>query len=776
MEAVFLQVLWVSLTVSAVLLPLLLAKGWLRRRVRAKALYVIWLLLALRLVIPADLSMPEPLVTVEAPSYQLVLPVRTPSANLSAEVPMAEADQTVPETSPFALSFPVNALLSALWLFGVLAAALVQGGGYLLVRRRLLRGARPVEEELEAKVRRTAGRLCLTRVFSVCQSGGIRTPMVLGLLRPVLLLPEGQPVDEVVLCHELTHLKRHDLLYKALLTAACWLHWFNPLVWRMGRAASENLELCCDGDVTAGQDAAFRRRYGELLLSTAEEQPGPTLSSRFGGSGRTVKERLANLFLTKKRGRALACLAVAAVALLGALISCRPAAEGGELSQDGRLVGVGVGSLAQENSPYVNREYGFALTLSGGWGDQVEIREGERGLVSFYMKDAGEFEDAGYLAGIFQCSTAAWNNRAWSNFPQAEVFLAQLDALDVTLYASIATDLPVDPEIPGALDRYTELSAQVSELLGSLTFVEGGAYEAAQTWLEEQAAAGMPGIADYPCQEGRVESVSYGGTYGPYAVYSLDYSLRTDRPDLVEEGGLTEVDRDGWVSRPYHAATGGFPYLLMRGGEVEAVYYSGSSPSIAGFWYTCDVIPQEERWLLAAMTAYARADALERLYEGEPDLALERVFSRDELESAGYEGENLPQEPWRQVALDPWITQEEQLQNTFQSCFSAALTQRRMEAMFAGPDAPYVFYEENLYFRGDVPCGPEIQERGVDWESFSVTQVLDQPDAQGIEFTLSGTIVGGGGPEDGTWTFRLVTEDPDLPQYYMSFDAWFGET
>ena len=324
MEAVFLQVLWVSLTVSAVLLPLLLAKGWLRRRVRAKALYVVWLLLALRLAVPVDLSMPEPLVTVEAPSYQLVLPVRTPSANLSAEVPMAEAGQSAPETSPFTLSFPVNALLSALWLFGVLAAALVQGGGYLLVRRRLLRGARPVEEELEAKVRRTAGRLCLTRFFSVCQSGGIRTPMVLGLLRPVLLLPEGQPVDEVVLCHELTHLKRHDLLYKALLTAACWLHWFNPLVWRMSRAASENLELCCDGDVTAGQDAAFRRRYGELLLSTAEEQPGPTLSSRFGGSGRTVKERLANLFLTKKRGRALACLAVAAVALLGALISCQP--------------------------------------------------------------------------------------------------------------------------------------------------------------------------------------------------------------------------------------------------------------------------------------------------------------------------------------------------------------------------------------------------------------------------------------------------------------------
>ena len=651
MEAVFLQVLWVSLTVSAVLLPLLLAKGWLRRRVRAKALYVIWLLLALRLVIPADLSMPEPLVTVEAPSYQLVLPVRTPSANPSAEVPMAEADQNVPETSPFALSFPVNALLSALWLFGVLAAALVQGGGYLLVRRRLLRGARPVEEELEAKVRRTAGRLCLTRVFSVCQSGGIRTPMVLGLLRPVLLLPEGQPVDEVVLCHELTHLKRHDLLYKALLTAACWLHWFNPLVWWMSRAASENLELCCDGDVTAGQDAAFRQRYGELLLSAGEEGRGPTLSSRFGGSGRTVKERLTNLFLTKRRGRALACLAVAAVALLGALTSCQPKTQTGQeamdalnesldwslgnegttlsftipegerdwdirLSQDAFpedpdviqsfnetqwtpgerysfllprdiLLGyqltlnvslnggaegftVGMTSMAmtpnasqtaleqlrssitydgervsftipegdrawniqisgraevewlggmslhyldgtdwtagetysfelsslaaqdvtqltmyvflekQESEidllpylPYVNAEYGFTLTLPQSWRGQVELLENDPNLhdvtcaASFYMRDAGDQDYAGWLVGIYRCTSQEWEETEAAGNPYDLPVLAE--AGGYVFYAAGPTDLPVDESIPGALERYTQLSAQISALLESFT-------------------------------------------------------------------------------------------------------------------------------------------------------------------------------------------------------------------------------------------------------------------------------------------------------------------
>ena len=324
MEALFLRVGWISLTCSAVLIPLLVGKGWLRQHVRARALYVVWLILALRLVIPVDLSLPEPAVTVEAPSYQVSLPARAPSANLPTALPTeesaAEAGQTAPAAASAVRTIPVTALLSALWLFGALAAALVQGGGYLLARRRLLRDARP-DLEAEEQAGQTAAGLGLKRAVPVRRSGQVRTPMVLGLIRPVLLLPEGQAVDEVVLCHELTHLKRLDLAYKALLVAACWLHWFNPLVWWMSRVAGQNLELCCDDDVAAGRDAAFRRKYGELLLSTAEEKPGPTLSSRFGGSKQAMKDRLTNLFVKKKRGRLLACTAVAVLVLVGGLVA-----------------------------------------------------------------------------------------------------------------------------------------------------------------------------------------------------------------------------------------------------------------------------------------------------------------------------------------------------------------------------------------------------------------------------------------------------------------------
>lgn len=674
MEALFLRVVWISLTCSVVLVPLLVGKGWLRQHVRAKALYVVWLILALRLVVPVDLSLPEPAVTVEAPSYQVALPARTPSANLPAgaqiEEPSAVVGQTAPEAASAVRTIPVTALLSALWLFGVLAAALVQGGGYLLARRRLLRDARP-DLEAEAQAGQTAASLGLKRAVPVRRSGQVRTPMVLGLLRPVLLLPEGQAVDEVVLCHELTHLKRLDLAYKALLVAACWLHWFNPLVWWMSRAASENLELCCDDDVAAGRDAAFRRKYGELLLSTAEEKPGPTLSSRFGGSKQAMKDRLTNLFVKKKRGRLLACTALAVLILVGGLVACegRPAmtdqeaaealnesvdfslnAEGinlsftlpeGERDWDIRLsqnvssedpdviqsfnetqwtpgesysfflprdilleyplsldvslnegaegfsMGLSFGTMtliepqtaleqlrssiiydgervsftipegdrawniqiagradtqelggislhyldgtdwtpgetysfelsslaAQDVTeltmhifqgtqeweidllpylPYVNSEYGFTLTLPQSWRGQVEIREDDPNMqnvtcaASFYMRDAGDWDGAGFLVCINRCTSQEWAETEAAGNPYGLPLLA--DTGTYVFYAAFPTDVRYDENDPAEKERYDALDAGIPELLDSFSLINGGAYAAAQTRQEEQEA------------------------------------------------------------------------------------------------------------------------------------------------------------------------------------------------------------------------------------------------------------------------------------------------
>lgn len=550
METLFLRVVWLSATVSAVLLPLLLASRWLQSRVKAKSLYILWLLLAVRLVIPVEITLPKPAVTVQVPQYEVTIPTNRPSGelpddqlspvepNVAPSLPQTEQEPVLTAQT----EVPVAVVLGTLWLTGVFAIALIQISSYLVTRRALLRWARPVSPETREQIQYLALRLGLKRTFQMRRSDRVRTAMVLGVLRPVLLLPQEE-CDPLVVLHELNHLRRRDLEYKGLMMAACWLHWFNPLVWWMSRVAGRNLELCCDEDVAGKENSAFRHRYGRLLLECAAEGAGPVLSSRFGSSKEELKARLTNLFVAKKRGRALVCLALACAVLAGGLVACeqtQPPAPDAQLDaleesisyQDGVLSftlpeGEGdwniqisgradtsdLGGISlhymegtewtpsmiyflplsaqtvldvteltltawldgQERSVdlvpylreriwYVNEEYGFTLQLPQEWVGQVDIREESIG-VDFCMKDAGDWEGAGWLVGVYLTDLDTWQSIADADYPYGQRFLGQ--TAQGVLYAIGPSDVRYDETIPGEMERYNALYAQVDEMLGS---------------------------------------------------------------------------------------------------------------------------------------------------------------------------------------------------------------------------------------------------------------------------------------------------------------------
>ena len=549
METLFLRVVWLSATVSAVLLPLLLATRWLQSRVKAKSLYILWLLLAVR-VVPVEITLPKPAVTVQVPQYEVTIPTNRPSGelpddqlspvepNVAPSLPQMEQEPDLTAQT----EVPVAVVLGTLWLTGVFAIALIQISSYLVTRRALLRWARPVSPETREQIQYLALRLGLKRTFQVRRSDRVRTAMVLGVLRPVLLLPQEE-CDPLVVLHELNHLRRRDLEYKGLMMAACWLHWFNPLVWWMSRVAGRNLELCCDEDVAGKENSAFRHRYGRLLLECATEGAGPVLSSRFGSSKEELKARLTNLFVAKKRGRALVCLALACAVLAGGLVACeqtQPPAPDAQLDaleesisyQDGVLSftlpeGEGewniqisgradtsdLGGISlhymegtewtpsmiyflplsaqtvldvteltltawldgQERSVdlvpylreriwYVNEEYGFTLQLPQEWVGQVDIREESIG-VDFCMKDAGDWEGAGWLVGVYLTDLDTWQSIADADYPYGQRFLGQ--TAQGILYAIGPSDVRYDETIPGEMERYNALYAQVDEMLGS---------------------------------------------------------------------------------------------------------------------------------------------------------------------------------------------------------------------------------------------------------------------------------------------------------------------
>ena len=151
MENLFLRVLTLSLTVSLVLLPLLALAPRLHHRYAGRTFYVLWLVLAVRLVLPLQPVLPEPAVTVELPPSQAVtVPavVRPRAEAAVSDVPQsAGAAEPAPAAPEAGRTFSWTQLGTWLWLGGVAALLVYQGAGYALARRKLLRDAEPGSEE-----------------------------------------------------------------------------------------------------------------------------------------------------------------------------------------------------------------------------------------------------------------------------------------------------------------------------------------------------------------------------------------------------------------------------------------------------------------------------------------------------------------------------------------------------------------------------------------------------------------------------------------------------
>ena len=326
-----------GLTVSlAALVPLLLRRV-LKKRYPARAVCLVWALLALRLLVPVQLTLPEaPVQVTPRTNYvmqddrmlfeQAGLPVeQTPARWVTDEQAAALSHAGTSQTTTFNLT----AVLLGLWLAGVVISAIRQAVSYGMLKRRLDRTAGPAERAdlLDVLSSQRSG-LGISRKIPLLISPAADCPMLAGFIRPALYLPDENisAADAAfIFRHELTHCRHGDLWLKLLLTAAQCVHWFNPLVYLIVRFAQEDIELACDDAVVRGQNAAYRRAYGETILRSAiaQSRRRQSLVSCFGDDKKTLMRRFEGLFdkSVKKRGAALIVLVALLTATLGGTIA-----------------------------------------------------------------------------------------------------------------------------------------------------------------------------------------------------------------------------------------------------------------------------------------------------------------------------------------------------------------------------------------------------------------------------------------------------------------------
>ena len=327
----------IGLTVSlAALVPLLLRRV-LKKRYPARAVCLVWALLALRLLVPVQLTLPEaPVQVTPRTNYvmhddqmlfeQAGLPIeQTPTRWVTDEQAAALSHADTSQTTTFNLT----AVLLGLWLAGVVISAIRQAVSYRMLKKRLDRSARPAERaDLLDVLAYQRSNLGISREIPLLVSPAADCPMLAGFVRPALYLPDeniSAADTAFIFRHELTHYRHGDLWLKLLLTAAQCIHWFNPLVYLIVRFAQEDIELACDDAVVRGQNAAYRRAYGETILrsAVAQSRRRQALVSCFGDDKKTLMRRFEGLFdkSVKKRGAALIVLVALLTATLGGTIA-----------------------------------------------------------------------------------------------------------------------------------------------------------------------------------------------------------------------------------------------------------------------------------------------------------------------------------------------------------------------------------------------------------------------------------------------------------------------
>lgn len=308
------EFLYQTLNVSLVAALLLLVKWLLHDKLPPRWQYGVWVILALRVLLPAATS--RGLV----PSLALWLE----TAKSAAEMHLASAYSGAFEVIALESAFPwidaapvsVTDWLFVLYAAGVLATVLRYAAQYLRLRR-LLRRGEPVCAATEAAIAAVAEEHGLRKCRAVAVPG-LTSAFVCGVFRPVLAVPEGETPDRKILLHELLHLKYFDALQNALWSLMRALHWCNPFMQYVFDRIGNDMESLCDQRVLERLRGEERREYGGILLGMASESYArvPGTSSISNGAA-NIARRIEAIVRFKLYPRGMALVGVCSVIVLG---------------------------------------------------------------------------------------------------------------------------------------------------------------------------------------------------------------------------------------------------------------------------------------------------------------------------------------------------------------------------------------------------------------------------------------------------------------------------
>lgn len=384
MDSLFTSVLEISWQAGLIALAVIVVRPLLRRAPR-RAVCMLWLLVALRLLLPARLTVESPvsLQQPESPPIQAYQELRQQEKVYVSAPPEQRLEMAGPAA---AQGFALLDQLPAIWLTGVGCMALYMALSLLRMRWRL-RAAPRIQD-------------------NVYRCTDWSTPFVLGVLAPRIYVPETVSEQDFpqVLAHERCHIRRWDHVWKPLAFLLLAVNWFNPVLWAAYVLLGRDMERACDEMVLKNATPIQRAAYSRALVACAA-QPKMAAVCPLAFGEVAVKERVKNVLNYKKPALWAVILLVVAAAIIGVCLLTRPAAEKTGIPEAEKLYAL--------RTPYVGNNSAVGAILDAlGFRAAGAAGDGQAYTYSFEVETASEPYGVVVryaFAGALPQRTAEWN-------------------------------------------------------------------------------------------------------------------------------------------------------------------------------------------------------------------------------------------------------------------------------------------------------------------------------------------------------------------------------
>ena len=306
------RLLNMSLTASVVILFVLVTRLILKRTPKVFS-YALWVIVLLRLLVPVTISSPVSIMpasqTATSETVNTALPDFVFETPWDAQENKLSIQQATEEGNPVTVAVytslePVQ-YLGLAWIAGMAVMMLYSFFSYRKIRKSI--------------------RIALSLRDNIYIADDIKSPFVIGLLKPKIYLPATLTEEEqsYIILHEQHHIRRGDHIFKALAFIALCLHWFNPLVWVAFILAGKDMEMSCDEAVIRKVGSHVRADYSASLLTLATGRRIIAGTPLAFGEGDT-KGRIHNLARWKKPARWIVILSVVLCLILAVCLLTNP--------------------------------------------------------------------------------------------------------------------------------------------------------------------------------------------------------------------------------------------------------------------------------------------------------------------------------------------------------------------------------------------------------------------------------------------------------------------